>query len=522
MDKYFDIFTHPFFAGLSPFALKELSALFLEYSCDEEAVLYYKNDGKGDFYFFLDGEFCAATADNKRKTFYFSGDYSDPKLLFDDTPYDETLMARTPGRYLKLSRDSLLSVIPSMKKGDVLMLSKMFHAESWISVKKRSKKTSGTRRWRKSGFFLFEQLQYPLIVLMLMVLMQTRGPDFPYDFLFYRASSVLILFYASVQLLLWLSELYSLDSRELSSRKFSLNPPELKKMTLPLDQICGMKVEKKKLKNRFLNVGNLHIQTAAGTVLLMENLDRPKLVEKEISRFLAIRESSRKVRDRLDMRKRMERHFEVPEDIHGYRIDAENKVNSSANGEILFRKSFMALFTSIWWQVLAIGTLSWILWLFRDSGGIYLILTFVPFLGIMFWRLQDWRNDLYKVSGGKIIDINRKPFGKSETSNLADIAFVTNVKAEKKGFFRYLFNYGDVEIETAGGKLCFETVADPISVQKNLLEQRQLWKEAGEEKMRDSQFRDFLVYSEIYKQAEEQNRLKRLTPPHRSGGKLGV
>ena len=114
---------------------------------------------------------------------------------------------------------------------------------------------------------------------------------------------------------------------------------------------------------------------------------------------------------------------------------------------------------------------------------------------------------------GAVTLSNKKPFGKSESNNLADICFVTNIRSEKKGILQYIFNYGDVLIETAGGSIRFETVSAPLEVQAKMLLLREQWKEQEGKKNRDRQFQDFMVYSEVYKQAEEQNRINRSTPP---------
>ncbi|MBN2658782.1 MAG: cyclic nucleotide-binding domain-containing protein [Spirochaetales bacterium] len=519
MDWFSDIYTHPLFSGLSRSALNRLSEAFSEYTCDEGAILYYRNDGKGAFYLFLEGEFCSATADNSVKEFFFPGDYTDPEEIFADEPYSRTMISRSPGRYLKLEREALVSLSGELRNSDFQILSRALKIQKNEWSRKKRKTGNTALIWRKSGFYLFERLQYPFYIFMAMGLLRMFSFSFPYQTWFFRSASLILFTYSLTCLFLWLAEKYTLKGRELSSQRFSLNPPGLRRITLPVDQICGIKVEKKKLKNRFFNVGNLHIQTAAGTVLLMEHLDRPQKIEESISAFLAAGTSRMKDRDRVEIRKRIEKHFEVPEDIHG--MEEEEKKTEKPE-EIIFRKSVYFLFFSIWWQMLSFGLIIALFWIFRDSGGAYLLLTLLPFLAIMLWRLQDWRNDLYKVAGGKIIDINRKPFGKSEITNLADIGYVTNIKAEKKGVFQYLFNFGDVEIETAGGKLLFETVADPVSVQYLLLQQRELWKEHEMKKQRDRQFNDFLVYSEIYKQAEEQNRLNRLTPPYGGGRKQGV
>ncbi|MBI9100657.1 MAG: hypothetical protein JEY91_19450, partial [Spirochaetaceae bacterium] len=240
------------------------------------------------------------------------------------------------------------------------------------------------------------------------------------------------------------------------------------------------------------------------------DIDKPQLVQKVITDFINHSQKQTDFKERLEIRKKMEDYFESKEVIHG---TEKPSVEQVAAKEVIFKKSLFFLITSIWWQICFLAGIAVLVYLFRDSRGAYLSLPAIPLFSILLWRIQDWRNDLYKVSNGKIIDINKKPFGKSESNNLADISFVTNVRSEKKGILQYVFNYGDVLIETAGGNICFETVASPLDVQAKLLQLRESWKEAENQKNRERQFQDFLVYSEIYKQAEEQNRIGRSTPP---------
>lgn len=519
MDILSQIYNHPLFRNLSGEALDRVSNYLCDYTCDEGAVLYYNKDASGDFFLFLEGEFCASTADNSGKIHYFSGDYTNPASLIEPGVYSDTLVCRSPGRYVKIQRNDFTELSRSLNKRDRKTLLNQMNLHPSDTKSPVHEEKSQVIQWRKSGFYLVEQLKYPALFLMGLLFVAGSGISFPYDSTLYKASALIILAYSLLRCALWLSERYYLNRLNLSSVKFSLYPLGLRRTVLPLDQIRGIKVEKKKLKNRFFNVGSLSIQTSSGTVMIMGDLDRPDQVEKRISEFLQNSSQQKEDREKLEIRKKVEEYFEVERDIHGA-VKAETDVPVA--NEVIFRKSAAFLAASIWWQLLSISGLGFLSWLFRDSGGSYLLFTLIPLIAILLWRVQDWRNDLYMVRGGKITDINRKPFGKSETSNLADMEFVTNVRSEKSGLFQYIFNYGDVLIDTAGGNIRFEAVADPLKVQSKLLELRESWKAEEEKKQRDRQFQDFLVYSEVYKQAEEQNRLNRLTPPHPGGAAQGV
>ena len=518
MDNYYDLYTHPLFKNCSKENLKSFSEKFQHYSCDEGAVIYYQKDGAGSLYLFLEGEFCASDSENLEKLFFLPGDFTDPQSFLNLENHKDTLICRSPGRYLKLDRGDFLELVGSLKACDRELsaccddenrLISGFNIPMNFAEKLKSEKIS-IFQWRRSSFFLFEKIFYPFTALVSLLLFSSSSLVFPYDTLVYKILSACIIVYVLIRLTFWLSEKFVLTEKNISAVKISFRPLGIKRNLLPLDQIRGIKVEKKKLKNRFFNIGSILIQTSSGTVLQLSDIDKPQLVQKTITDFINKTKKQSGFKERIEIRKKMEKFFDSKENIHGSdRIHAEEVINN----DIVFKKSLFFLISSIWWQIISIGAIIFLAWIFRDSQGAILTLPVLPLISVLLWRIQDWRNDLYKVTNGKIIDINKKPFGKSESNNLADICFVTNIRSEKKGILQYIFNYGDVLIETAGGSIRFETVSAPLEVQAKMLLLREQWKEQEDKKNKDRQFQDFLVYSEIYKQAEEQKRINRSTPP---------
>jgi len=518
MDNYYDLYTHPLFKNCSKENLNSISERFQHYSCDEGAVIFYQKDGAGSLYLFLEGEFCASDSENLEKEYFFPGDFTDPQSFLNLDYHKNTLICRSSGRYLKLERNDFLEFMSSLKGGgsgfsaffdNKNRLISGFNINMNFASELKSDKII-KHQWRRSSFFLFEKIFYPFSVLLVLMLISSSSLVFPYDSLVYTILSGCIAAYSLIRIILWFSEKFVLTEKNISAVKISFHPLGVKRNLLPLDQIRGIRVEKKKLKNRFFNIGSILIQTSSGTVLQLSDIDKPQIVQKAITDFINKSQKQSVFKERIEIREKMEDFFESKKNIHGSdRISSEKIINS----DIVFKKSLFFLISSVWWQILSIGAIVFLAWIFRDSRGIMLTLPVVPLASVLLWRIQDWRNDLYKVSNGKIIDINKKPFGKSESNNLADICFVTNIRSEKKGILQYIFNYGDVLIETAGGSIRFETVSAPLDVQAKMLLLREQWKEQEDTKNRERQFQDFLVYSEIYKQAEEQNRIDRSTPP---------
>jgi uncharacterized membrane protein YdbT with pleckstrin-like domain len=126
-----------------------------------------------------------------------------------------------------------------------------------------------------------------------------------------------------------------------------------------------------------------------------------------------------------------------------------------------------------------------------------------PFLWLL-WRFEDWRNDRFTVSGGYILDLDRKPLGKSETRNQVELTAIQNIRTEQRGIFSFLFRYGDVLIVTAGGAAdaVFESVARPWKVQEQLFRHREEALVRKDERSRARRREEILAFAEAARQAE--------------------
>ena len=108
------------------------------------------------------------------------------------------------------------------------------------------------------------------------------------------------------------------------------------------------------------------------------------------------------------------------------------------------------------------------------AGGLSIDIYALFSLGAMFllagwfwYKLMDWSNDTFEVTGDQIIDIDRKPFG-TESRNAAQLENILGTKYERRGLLGNIFNFGHVYITVGGNKLIFEDVLDPASVQSDI------------------------------------------------------
>ena len=110
-----------------------------------------------------------------------------------------------------------------------------------------------------------------------------------------------------------------------------------------------------------------------------------------------------------------------------------------------------------------------------------MFLTLVLF-GFMAYQYLDWKNDIYQVTAEQIIDVSRKPFG-TEDRKAAPLENILSTEYKRTGIIGMLFNFGTVFIMVGGAKFDFSDVADPPSVQQDIIRRQQ----GRQQKKRDTE-----------------------------------
>ena len=103
------------------------------------------------------------------------------------------------------------------------------------------------------------------------------------------------------------------------------------------------------------------------------------------------------------------------------------------------------------------------LWL----GTLFMVGVLVLF-GFIVYVYMDWENDIYQVTPDQIIDIYKKPFG-TEDRRVAALENILSTEYKRTGFFGIVFNYGTVYVMVGTEAYNFEDVADPPSVQQDII-----------------------------------------------------
>jgi len=102
-----------------------------------------------------------------------------------------------------------------------------------------------------------------------------------------------------------------------------------------------------------------------------------------------------------------------------------------------------------------------------DTIAVSLPLLMIPVIFWWIYQLLDWRNDIFRVTGDQILDIDRKPFG-TEERRAAPLDNILGTRYERLGFLGYILNFGTVYIDVGSTQFAFENVLDPAAVQSDI------------------------------------------------------
>jgi membrane protein YdbS with pleckstrin-like domain len=310
--------------------------------------------------------------------------------------------------------------------------------------------------------------------------------------------------------------LYRILEDSLEVKHFNLRDYSGTTIRIPFDQIQGSEVLINGLFSKAFGIGTVRIKTsAAGGTAEFRNIDRPLAVRNRILSLAADRRRENSDLDHADLRQAVEAHYGM---LGGFTLVAGKTDRdlglpevTPVHESVTFRKSRFVLARSLaapffFFSMAAAGLIAFYL-----SGRMTIpVIALFPgavmagALGVALWRWIDWRNDLFMIDGGKVIDIDRKPFGKSESRKQIELASAQNILAGQQGFMAWLFDFGDVRVVTPGGSsdICFETVSHPAEVQRTLFRARELWLKARDKEGETRRIEEILAVTDEIRRLE--------------------
>jgi uncharacterized membrane protein YdbT with pleckstrin-like domain len=560
----------PIFANLTEDQLDELADICQEYEFDEGAVIAYQRDVADSLYIVQNGRLYAQTLDKqgvvRSSKQYFPGDHFKEQWLFASDTHPATVTAASDGQMVIINGQDFLKflianpdVLPNLEPEDEDDSGNGLSHAGWEEaqkVKGRSDRKSSAvnllpdelveYQARRSRWYLLIQLFWPTLGLILLpsilyILLNNWGVS-------NTITLIIIGFFAFVffvmflfRLIDWANDYFVITNKHLIHHEFDLRGFRITINKIPVKQVQSVSMEKPTLLANLFKIGTAKVTTSAQKgVITFDNIDDPSLVQEALNRLTSRVRALNEGEAQAVMRQSLENHFEIPPPLRESEEEDEEIAAATAprltawqrfrnrfawrvveGNTITYRKHFFTLIAGVWLPTLiafGIVGLGSLLIRYSDISAplIAAIFSFANLfiLGWFIWNLENWRNDTFQVSDRFVVDIDRQPFGFSESRKQAPIANIQNVNAARPGLLPTIFNYGFVYIETAGvdTDITFEYVPRPSQIQADIFQKLEMYEQTQRKQLGADRREEYTVLLDVWRQALEQDRIPRRTP----------
>jgi hypothetical protein len=361
---------------------------------------------------------------------------------------------------------------------------------------------------RRHAYAAIERFFLPMLVLVLWIgftfgLQLLLGSPFRVALpLVWVVFSVLWLLWAVLLYIDWINDTFIVSTKRVIHIERVLLLRE-ERHEAPIDQVLSVTMETPSLMARLLSFGTLVIRTASlGNPIVFDHLADAGRVQQVILELRDRARSYRVAEARGQRRRMLQKQLGLqegeteppirkppppePKGVLYHVLDyLVPRMVLAKPGEVTWRKHWYVLLKKVAVPLLAlflaaglmvasffappaIGPLS--------NSPIFSYLTalsalsLLPLFGWLWWRYEDWRNDIYTVTATSIIDRESAPFGFRERKRVGSLEDIESIYSDVPNFLARIINLGDVIIDTAGSPKAytFESVYNPLAVQQEI------------------------------------------------------
>ena len=330
-----------------------------------------------------------------------------------------------------------------------------------------------------------------------------------------------------------------ITNKRLVHIEFNLGSLSAKGTDTLFDQIQSVETVIPNLFSSILHLGTARVTTSAQTVLYFDYLNDPERVEQTINTIRGQKRSMSDGEFKATMRKSVENYFHIPDALVKLKEDNPKPIVRTTpmgivmkrirkfrfyhyrieeGSTITYRKHVFALFVELLWPmgialVLAVSVILLNYLQLDQYVSIIIVGGLIDLIWII-WRTEDWRNDTFQVTEKYVIDIDRRPFGFGESRKQAQLDNIQEVEADRPNFLATIFNFGNVEVETAGAdsNIVFENVSNPTGVKNDIFKKRSKFQDQKRKNESERQRREYAVLLDVFMQESELERVRRRTP----------
>lgn len=316
----------------------------------------------------------------------------------------------------------------------------------------------------------------------------------------------------------------------------------------PIERVQDVQVVQEGVLANVLNYGKATIQTAAATQkIVFAYVPHPELVQEILFAPLHHTQSQERAEVRESIRQELGQRLNIPVTPLEDKNEAEKSEEPASPGEKTTQEKPEDAFdlwtwVRIGWQWIR-GLFTFETWIESDGGNtvtwrkngwrlvgksllpfflglvvtgafffslgqglgfpwvpVLLLMLLVFIFGWWFYRYWDWQNDIYQISGNRLLDLKKRPLFLEELRRETTLDKVQNVGLSIPGPIAQILNYGTVVIETAGevGAFLFEYVHDPRRVQEEIFNRMERFKRQQREAEMLKRHGEMAEWFEIY------------------------
>ncbi len=120
------------------------------------------------------------------------------------------------------------------------------------------------------------------------------------------------------------------------------------------------------------------------------------------------------------------------------------------------------------------------------------------------WNVADWRNDTYEIDNKQIADVAKKPLFFAENRRTALLGEIENIEVRMPSPINFLFNFGDVRLQTAAteGLFTFDWVPNPRAVSEEIRRRIEVYRQQQETTRMRQRAEEMPDWFEIYDRLE--------------------
>lgn len=412
---------------------------------------------------------------------------------------------------------------------------------------------------RRSKYFLLVRLVWPFVGMIVVagLIYGVFASQAPGTFLYNnRDTAVLVVFILFFVIILfrimdWSNDYFLITNKRVVHREFDLRTFRIDIKTARIDQIQSVEIVTPSFLANYLHYGDAVIATASsfGTIVF-DSIDHPVTVKETLDALTTAVKQIDSSRKQTLMRETLQSYFDVDRPYENVGDGENEEVQTGSNPPNIQRSLLRSIRNRFAWRIAEEGIITYrkhyIVLLFMTAAQLvgfaliffltYLITSFTPFtwvqiapvvlilflldLGWFIWDVEDWRNDIFQVTDRMVIDIDRRPFGFGQSQKQAPLERIQNVNAYTPGLLHTIFNYGNVDIETAGDAINieFDDVPYPSIIMSDIFARLDDLQEKNRKRQSATRHQEYALLIDIYKQSEEQNILPRRTminmPPY--------